>query len=167
MTEVCNLDTIFNKGDFSSREFLSRAVITAIPLIIGTYYIYNYKEWASHEIITPCWGPSSIVQIVINLIIAVIIAIVWYRMTKICATNKREIDILFGVFLAFAVLTLFVFFGQKDLRAASYFMLFLFVISGIISYYVWSIQKSCSILLILITLWFLYLTVVLFNSYKC
>ena len=167
MTEVCNLNTNFTKSDFASKDFLSRAIITAIPLVVGVYYIYNYREWANHEIVTPCWSPAVIVQIVINIIIAIIIAIVWYRLIKICGPNKKEIDILFGIFLAFAVLTLFVFFGQKDIKAASYFMLFLTVISGIIAYYVWSIQRSCSILLILITLWFLYLTAILFNSYKC
>lgn len=167
MAEVCNLDTKFSKSDFATKEFLTRAIVTAIPVVVGAYYLYNYREWASHEIITPSWSPATIVQIVINLIIAIIIAIVWYRLVKICSTNKREIDILFGIFLAFVVLALFVFFGQKDLKAAGYFMLFLTVISGIISYYVWSIQKSCSILLILITLWFLYLTAVIFNSYTC
>jgi tryptophan-rich sensory protein len=167
MVEVCNLNTTFTKSDFGTKEFLTRAIVTAIPLVVGVYYIYNYREWASHEIVTPCWAPSTIVQIVIDVIIAIIIAIVWYRLSKICSPNKREIDILFGIFLAFAVLTLFVFFGQKDLKAAGYFMLFLTVISGVIAYYVWSIQKSCSILLILTTLWFLYLTTVLFNSYKC
>lgn len=167
MTESCNLNTTFTKNDFSNKEFLSRAIITAIPLVVGVYYIYNYREWAIHEIIFPCWSPSTIVQIVINIIIAIIIAVVWYRLSKICSSNKREIDILFGIFLAFAVLTLFIFFGQKDLKASGYFMLFLTVISGVIAYYVWSIQKSCSILLILTTLWFLYLTAVLFNSYKC
>ena len=163
MNQVCNVDTPFNKTEIGSTEFLTRAGIVLIPVIVGGILIYNSNNWFNDEVISPDWAPSTSMRIIIAIIIAIIITYIWYRMSMMCI-NRKVIDLLFLGFLFLSLIFMIVLFNKHDIKTASFVLLLLTLLSLYITYYIWKIQKSGSVLFIFITLWLAYMTAVFYNS---
>lgn len=154
----------FNAGELSSKGFLSKLAFVAVPVIVGGLLIAKDKSWYQSHIVQPTWAASLMTQIVVWVVIAIVLAWVWYKLSLTPYANVAH-GVFVGI-LAISFFYVFVLFCQHELAFAKYLLLALTLYTATATAGVWVLHRTAGILMALTTAWFAYLTAAAFKSYQ-
>jgi len=164
------MNTLYDENNFTygnkiNKLFLSRIFFSFIPIIIGGIYVIPNLDWYKNDVVKSKYSLGIIPNIIIYILIAIILAWVWYKLLIMFPGKSTAIDILFSSFMALQTFYWFSFFGQHDIESGRIMAMLMTIVMIILSIQIYRINKLISIPLIIIALFLLYQTRILYSTY--
>lgn len=161
---VCTNKLIFNSSLYS-KKFLSKLLFCFVPIAFGAYYVYKNSNWYENDVLRPKSAISLGINVLIYILIAVVVAWTWYKMTIMCTTNNMLLDVIFGLFIGLETFMIFAYFAQKNIESARILGVLLLILFIVITVQVIKADKFTGIFLILGVIFFFVQSRILYNTY--
>lgn len=158
-------DSSIQSGGIWDGPFLKRLAFSFVPVIIGGIYMYMNREWYENNVLKHPWTLPLFTTFIIYVIIAIVIAYIWYRIDQMCYANPVVFDVLFSMLLAVETFFFFSYFGQHDLEAGKIFAMFMAILLIVISIQIFQVHRPFGYILIVIMIAFIVQSRILYATF--